>query len=148
MCHNDNFKFNSCFGSDVGSKWHFNAKEESKWLQISVKQHFWGVNLHSNSFKSHFEISDVGSKWHIDAKEELKLLQISVKWHVWGLNLHSNSLKSHFEMTSWIVKMTPLRGLKWLYRCQPKRNQNDSLEGVVLGSRKRLLVGVKMTLLN
>ena len=25
-----------------------------------------------------------------------------------------------------------------LYRCQPKRSQNDSLEGVVLGSRKRL----------
>ena len=53
----------------------------------------------------------------------------------------SNSFKSHFEMTPWVFKMTLLikRVKLTLYWCQPKRNQNDSLEGVVLGSRKRLL---------
>jgi hypothetical protein len=79
-------------------------------------------------------------KSKIDAKEESKWLQIKVKRHFWGVNLHSNSSKSHFEKTPCVVKMTLLKGLKMtLYRCQPERSQNDSLEGVDLGSRKWLL---------
>ena len=90
------------------------------------------------SSNSRFD-SDVGSKWHFDAKEESKWLKISVERHLWGVNLHSNSFKSQIEMTPWVVKMTLLIGLKWLYRWQPKRSQNDSPQGLVLGSRKRLL---------
>ena len=49
--------------------------------------------------------------------------------------MHSNSFKSHFEMTPWLVKMTVLRGLKWLFTgANLKEVKENSLEEVVLGS--------------
>ena len=51
-------------------------------------------------------------------------------------------------MTPWVVKMTLLikRVKMTLYRCQPKRSQNDSFEGVALGQVNDSFEGVIVTL--
>ena len=154
MCR---FNFNSRFDSDVGSKWHFDAKEESKWLQISVKRHFWGVNLHSKTPFTRDRIRVVSASSSVSLRSYLLLplflwyaliefcniisnLRVMLVlrlfkliWWTYGSGpvwTGSNSFKSHFEMTLWVVKMTLLRGLKWDFTgVNPKEVKMTLLKG-------------------
>ena len=73
-------------------------------LQINVKRHFCGVNLHSNSFKSHFEMTP----WVV----KMTLLR-GLKWPL------QVSAQKKSKWLSWrgrpgVKKKTPLKESKWL----------------------------------